>query len=565
MKKALSIVLSVAMLMTVACSMFIMPVSAAADVEAGYLDIMNIDNVVEGAENVTVNEDGSWTITGKIGIAVNQTYDLDTVKYIYQDLDAATEVKIFFYDAVAGTGFGLYDNWVGPTYYPVGNYTGNDGISGIYSYNNYTVGEGNVATLTSVYIEFPETEANPCVTLNKLYLNDGTLMITPLTSGIFELMDLEYVTEGAENVTVNEDGSWTITGDIGMAINQTYDLDTMKYIYQDLEATTPMDIILYDGYANKWLHMYNNWKGPDYFPAGSTYAENNGIDGIYSYNNYAVGEGNVATLTSVRIEFDTTVANPSVTLNQLYLNDGTLKPAEVNLGELKNDYDTTIDLAVKDASAWSLTDPSKNGGANAVVSADETTLYVGTDRAGYPSVYMDYAEPITVDAKATIYADFTVDTASATTIYLFFNGSTANEFVDGQYVAIVADATNGHYSGYITLSDVVPAGCYNEDGTLSLTSVKIFGNDNAGANDASVTIKALDLCYTTPEEPAPIVSGDLNGNGVVEMREALKIYQAANGKSSLTAEQLVIADINGNGSVEMREALMIYRVANGLA
>ncbi len=336
-------------------------------------------------------------------------------------------------------------------------------------------------------------------------------------------------------------------------------ISTYPFIELSVSSDVPFDIYFGDGNNAKGMFAAGDfcWS----FPGGTTSAIPAGdytdilidLSGAYTWTGNPVPDNAALdTITLIAKEAGT------MTVTKLKQTDGV---KEVNFGELKNTYDTTVDLAVKDPAAWSLTDPSKNGGANAVVTADENALYVGTDAPGWPSVYMDYAEGITVDANATLYADFTVDKPAQTTIYLFFNGSTANAFNDGEYYALVADATTGHYSGYVTLSEVLPEGCYNEDGTITLTSVKIFGTDNATTtgNAAAVTVNALDLLYTAPEEPA--LPGDLNDNGRVEMREVLRVYQAASadGVGSLTADQVTLCDTNGNGRIDMRDVMTIYK------
>ena len=339
------------------------------------------------------------------------------------------------------------------------------------------------------------------------------------------------------------------------------------YIDLSISSDVPFDLYFADNNGkNMWgagdfCWAFPNNAGPSSpIPAGDHYGVRIDLSGAYTWNGDPMP-------TDVKLTFISIIARGvgTVTVEELIQTDGIPAMKEVNLGELQYEYDTVVDLAVKDPEAWTATVPDKNGGSNPVVSADEDALYVGTDAAGWPSVYMNYTdEPIAVDANASIYADFTVSYTGATTIYLFFNGSTADDFKDGEYFAIVTDASYGHYQGYITLNEVLPEGCYDEEGNLNLTCVKIFGTDNTGANEASVTVNALDLLYTAPEDPVPpVVPGDLNGTGVVDMRDALKIFQRASNKITFTEAEEAIADMDGNGGVNMRDALAAFQKASG--
>ncbi|MBR5134419.1 MAG: hypothetical protein IKV35_02355, partial [Clostridia bacterium] len=79
MKKALSIVLSVAMLMTAMFTLFVVPASAE---EAPHTyELLKEEYIAEGAEFVTINDDGTWTIEGgEVALAPNVVYDY-TVHY----------------------------------------------------------------------------------------------------------------------------------------------------------------------------------------------------------------------------------------------------------------------------------------------------------------------------------------------------------------------------------------------------------------------------------------------------------------------------------------------------
>lgn len=221
------------------------------------------------------------------------------------------------------------------------------------------------------------------------------------------------------------------------------------YIDLSISSDVPFDLYFSDSNGKSmWGAADFCWAFPggtsSEIPAGDYYGIRIDLTGAYTWN--PAGGDPLPMPTDVKLTFISIIAKGvgTVTVEELIQTDGIPAMKEVNLGELQYDYEEVIDLAVKDPDAWTATVPGKSNGANPVVSADEDALYIGTDAAGWPSIYMNYTdEPIKVDANATIYADFTVSYTGQTTIYLFFNGSTADDFKDGEYFAIVTDASYG--------------------------------------------------------------------------------------------------------------------------
>ena len=57
--------------------------------------------------------------------------------------------------------------------------------------------------------------------------------------------------------------------------------------------------------------------------------------------------------------------------------------------------------------------------------------------------------------------------------------------------------------------------------------------------------------------------GDVDGNGTIDLYDALLTIRAANDLENLTAEQFERADLDGNGHLTANEALLILQYANG--
>ena len=68
--------------------------------------------------------------------------------------------------------------------------------------------------------------------------------------------------------------------------------------------------------------------------------------------------------------------------------------------------------------------------------------------------------------------------------------------------------------------------------------------------------------YVNP--PAPDADGDIDGNGVVDMSDALLAMRKSMGLITLTEEQMTHADVNGDGIVNTEDSVIIARIALGL-
>ncbi len=139
--------------------------------------------------------------------------------------------------------------------------------------------------------------------------------------------------------------------------------------------------------------------------------------------------------------------------------------------------------------------------------------------------------------------------------YVTLNGLEHPEWVDPSTGDSWYDLPVGTYTAMVPISEL---GYSNDlrgsNGEMRFSGMKVF------AVDGETII--YDLSIVTVEETAS--EGDIDNNGIVNMRDALMIYQYASGKNkSLTAEQLNTADIDKNGTVNMRDALALFRIASG--
>ena len=75
----------------------------------------------------------------------------------------------------------------------------------------------------------------------------------------------------------------------------------------------------------------------------------------------------------------------------------------------------------------------------------------------------------------------------------------------------------------------------------------------------------LQTVAVAPVDPSAVTPGDVDGNGTIDMADALLTLRCAMGLVELSGDQLAAADVNADGAVGMDDALMILRAAMGLA
>ena len=97
-----------------------------------------------------------------------------------------------------------------------------------------------------------------------------------------------------------------------------------------------------------------------------------------------------------------------------------------------------------------------------------------------------------------------------------------------------------------------------------------FGWDRIN-NNGEITTLTADAIYTYGDKNDVvdtlvaqwICSGDLDGDGVLNMNDAFTLYRAASGQLTLTDEQATLADMDGSGTINMADAFALYRRVSG--
>ena len=150
--------------------------------------------------------------------------------------------------------------------------------------------------------------------------------------------------------------------------------------------------------------------------------------------------------------------------------------------------------------------------------------------------------------------------------------------------AVVGSGGKASYIGGISPSKKAEnyVNCYYLDGTLSGESSST-GVSGLGTAKTADELKALAeplgeaftadtaninggypiLTWQTTVTPPAGVLGDVNGDGEVDIIDAMLVYAHVNAKKLLADDARRLADVNGDGEVDIIDAMLVYAYVNG--
>lgn len=363
-------------------------------------------------------------------------------------------------------------------------------------------------------------------------------------------------------------------------VTSQVDMLTTDYLYFDLTATGGWDIkwvsTALNGDVNPGVSAdFGNFFGKDnatpetmygtLLDAATVVPEDLAIQvsGAYTWNANLPDDG-IVTMKSVEIKVG---ANSEITLNALYFGDidgyddvpgdpapvDPSEPSETEPSTSETEPTTPPTAALVEKSVSLLGDAADwnyDSAAMTVAAGENGGLVFANTNGQWPSAEYVYDVPLTFDPKtAKISYDITV--GNATNVNLFFKDSFPgltdgeNNFADDGYVSLskyVEDAqlngddlmgVNTQYKGVIDLSQVeFPAGCLNDDGTVTLNAINIF---SIGAADVSSVVYAdLTLTYMAEADPQPT---DPTTDDTTASTDATDSTAASNSTAATTGKQ----------------------------
>ena len=101
---------------------------------------------------------------------------------------------------------------------------------------------------------------------------------------------------------------------------------------------------------------------------------------------------------------------------------------------------------------------------------------------------------------------------------------------------------------------------------LTSTEYEIEGGTELKAGTTEITVKYGEKTavqkITVREKPAGVL-GDVNGDGEVDIIDAMLVYAHVNAKKLLADDARRLADVNGDGEVDIIDAMLVYAYVNG--
>ena len=196
---------------------------------------------------------------------------------------------------------------------------------------------------------------------------------------------------------------------------------------------------------------------------------------------------------------------------------------------------------LNDASCMSLEDEVK---------ADDYLVAWVYQDAGYSDTYAKWGS---TGASAT--------TGTAMTVSLEKAGYDNNWNV---VFSAMSGATIKAYNADLTEVDVCTV-TDNEDGTYAVT-FKTAGEYYLVATGNAETILVPTVRKVSVAQGEETTTpGDLDGDGLVLINDAIIVYRAVAGSSAVTPEELEKMDMNGDGLLLMNDAIAIYKIAAGIS
>ena len=114
-------------------------------------------------------------------------------------------------------------------------------------------------------------------------------------------------------------------------------------------------------------------------------------------------------------------------------------------------------------------------------------------------------------------------------------------------------ANNSKYSVYLSAADI----------TLAGLEYYIVATDGVSESYAGGRNAEDPYTVTVQQGTSAGALGDVDGDGVITLKDALLALRAVAQLGTLTDEQKIRADVNGNGAVDIGDVLRIMQYVNG--
>ena len=358
-----------------------------------------------------------------------------------------------------------------------------------------------------------------------------------------------FLESGHENVSIDANGVWTVTGDFTLSPDFTMDYTEWQYIAQKFTTNTPVKITLVDNdplgaYGKHEIGLYDNFVGPQYYPAKS-YDQVDSILGIYNWNITNAGWKNtgLATIDQVIVHFEKDT-NVSAVFASLYMSQ---TPS------------TTVSAVRTTATKPSATTTTTN--VYPMTYTVETVEKVGSVAAG---------ESVTLDITVS-----EIDGLCGIGFVLNYDPqlfTVTDVTTHDRFMCVVNDTMDDGQYGFSY--ETYPVGDTSLGEGMVIASITFTALQDI---DSDVAVTIDDLCAfriasgviecTAVDGGVRIVNavaGDVTGDGEVDANDAVTLFYYINRMVDLDDALLDNADLNADGKINLFDAARLFYMVNGV-
>lgn len=534
MKKTwISVALSVSLLLMMLLGVMVVPASAS---NTTTLTVSNTAGELGETIEVSISvSENSYLVNGDL----NLTYDTNYLRYVPDSCEASPMLSGVYWAAnepIAGEvriSFASIAS-VGIT---------DEGV--LFTLQFEIINKDTIQTGISL-------QASPLCGCNGGDDFDVKPLITGGTIGIvggadpWNFLQEAFLVSGQENVSIDENGIWTVTGDFSLSPDFTLDYTDWQHIAQKFTTNTPVKITLVDRdplgvYGEHSIGLYDNFVGPQFYPA-SSYDQVNSILGIYNWNIANSGWKNtgLATIDEVIVHFETS-DNVSATFTSLYM----------------------VQSGVTTSSVVRTT------------ATKPTTTTTQVYNVTYTVETIMQNEPLTAGETFTVDVTMSeIDAVCGISFVLYFDPqvlAVTDMVVNDLFFGVIQDTVEGQL-GFSQIDNVGDIAVADDTviATVTFTALQdISDRAEITIDDAKAFRNApgVIVCNTVNGSITIVsaVLGDVTGDGLVNLNDATSLFYHVNGLAQLNDAVLANADLNADGQVDLSDATMLFYQVNGLA
>lgn len=318
---------------------------------------------------------------------------------------------------------------------------------------------------------------------------------------------------------------------------------TNWYTWSSFNADSPEEVTMHCGMPAETGSGYSSLVAAAAYHDGYIY-------GYTGHNNF------------FRVRFDDMVAGE--TTQQYFLDTNFAQNGGFNVLDMEYDYSRNKMFAILQNSS---------DGTQCICEVDlETGNMLNLESGGIPLPYMNNGEGIpytmqtlAIDLQGNAYCmamGFSVSELCSldldTGMYETIMTVPAKSY---DYQSMTMDHSTGHiyWAQYATFSET-----WNPSNLLFKIDLQTMQAESKGTIGHGSQWTGMFIPYDSGQPPVTGILGDVDGNGIVQIADAILAARHALGVYLLEGESLILADVDMNGEITIADAVLIMRIAMGL-